>query len=129
MKHWIEIKNQLPPCGTDNFYIAYHTVYGVGVAMFWRFAEDDGIIEELEEDYEDKYLCSCDFLKRSLDGNYSYDKEEDIDIFENSPHFRNLGTVTHWMDFPPIPSNAEIYREYYTTFQFGPNPGDGNEPQ
>jgi hypothetical protein len=100
---WISVKNKLPPCRGDNkqsFVLAYHTIYGIGVAWFW-ILED--FREEFEEDFKDKYLCSCQFIKNIPDGNYCIDDDSDIDIFERSPHFKNLGTVTHWMPLPQPP--------------------------
>lgn len=101
---WISIKEQTPPCcgnGTLSYVLAYHTVFGVGVAWFWKL--DEGVIEEAEEDFKDKYICTAEFIKDKNDGNWSIDTEQDIDIFENSPHFHNLGTITHWMPLPKEP--------------------------
>ena len=101
---WISVKDKLPPCDGNNqlsFSLAYHSIYGVGVA--WFHVLDEGQIEELEEDFHDKYLCTAHFISNRLDGNYCIDNEEGIYIFENSPHFRNLGTVTHWMPLPEPP--------------------------
>jgi hypothetical protein len=104
---WISIKEKTPPTSIEKelpFVIALHSVYGVGVAWFWKFQDGDGIKEELEEEFEDKYLCSCHFIKNTVDGNDCIDEEDDIDIFENDPHFPNLGTVTHWMPLPDAPN-------------------------
>lgn len=103
---WISVKNKLPDTIENQeraFVLAYHTIYGVGVAWFWIFSEGEGIREELEEDFKDKYICSCHFIKNKVDGNHCIDSEDDIDIFENSPHFSNLGTITHWMSLPEFP--------------------------
>lgn len=106
--NWMDIKNFLPPleergiCEKE-FILAFHTIHGIGVAWFWKF--DEGMIEILEEDFHDKYLCSCQFIKNKLDGNWSIDDEDKIDIFLNSPHFWNLGTVSHWMNLPAKPMN------------------------
>ena len=105
---WIDVKKTLPPCcgnRTLPYVLAYHTVHRVGVAWFWKF-EDDGIVEELEEEFEDNYICSCHFIFNMVSGNYGIQYEDDIDIFARSPHFFNLGTVTHWM---PLPSQPIIY--------------------
>ncbi len=101
---WIDIKKELPPCDGNkelSFAIAYHSIYGVGVA--WFHILDKGCVEEMEEDFEDTYICSAHFIKNTVDGNYCIDDEEEIDIFENSPHFKNLGTITHWMPLPEPP--------------------------
>jgi Protein of unknown function (DUF551) len=106
MNTWINIKDKLPPCRLDNtheYVLAYHTLYGVGVAWFW-ILED--IREELEEDFNDKYFCSCQFIKNKPDGNYCIDDDSDIDIFERV-HFSNLGVVTHWMPLPKMPENED----------------------
>ena len=106
---WINVKDELPsmvclrnvdpqPC----FVLAYHTTFGVGVAWFYDLSRDNGH-HELEEEYGDKYIGSCSFIKSQEDGNYEIASEEEIDIFEHSPHFRNLGTVTHWMPLPADP--------------------------
>jgi len=98
---WISLKDEIPLLhgnGNLEFCLAYHSVYGVGVAWFWKFNN-----EELQNDPEGNYLCSCQFIKNKLDGNYLIEDEYDIDIFENSPFFHNLGTVTHWMPLPEPP--------------------------
>lgn len=103
---WVSVKDRVPPSSIDNkqsFVLAHHTVYGVGVAWFWQFEDGDGIKEELEESFKDKYICSCQFIKSKLDANSCIDDERDIDIFEHSPEFKNLGTVTHWMPLPEAP--------------------------
>lgn len=105
---WINIKEKLPPNDahrTIPYVLALHSRHGVGVAWFWRYDEGDGIIEELEEESMDKYICSAHFIKPELDGNYCIDDEDNIDIFENSPHFKNLGTITHWMPLPKHPKD------------------------
>lgn len=109
MTEWISVKDQMPPfleCHNSHtsYLLAYHTVFGVGVAWFWKFKYGDGIKEELEEDFKDRYLCSCHFIKNKTDGNDLIDDERDIDIFEHSPDFINLGTVTHWMPLPEAPT-------------------------
>lgn len=106
---WIRIKDQIPPCDSNDnipYVLAYHVIHGIGVAWFWKFT-DKGIVEELEEQYCDKYICSCQFIFNTLDGNNLIRDEDDIDIFENSPHFYNLGTVTHWMPLPGLPHEAD----------------------
>jgi len=108
LSEWISVKEKLPPWirnERDEFVIAYHTIYGVGVCWFWKYEEDT--ISELEEDFKDKYICSCHFIKSKLDENYSIDEDnDDLDVFENSPHFINLGTVTHWMPLPEPPKDG-----------------------
>lgn len=102
---WISIKDRLPECDGNNelpFVMAYHTIYGIGVAWFWKF-DCEGGVEELEEKFHDKYICSAEFIFSKKDGNYCIQNEQDIDIFENSPHFYNLGTITHWMPLPQPP--------------------------
>jgi hypothetical protein len=102
---WISVKNEFPPFSSNGkypFVLAYHTIYGIGVAWFW-ILED--MREELEDDFKDKYLCSCQFIKNIPDGNYSIDDDDDIDIFMKSPHFKNLGTVTHWQPLPSPPKD------------------------
>lgn len=105
---WISVKDGLP-CNVEardcerDFVLAYHTIFGVGVAWFWVFEEEEWPRTELEEDFKDRYICSCQFIKSRPDGNYCIDEEDDIDIFEHSPHFFNLGTVTHWMPLPKPP--------------------------
>jgi len=97
---WISIKEILPPHDEvrSAFVLASHTIYGVGVAWFW--VSHDDFVEELERSFRDKYLCSCQFIMNMLDDDFGIDSEDDIDVFEHSPHFRNLGTVTHWMPLP-----------------------------
>lgn len=111
MSEWIDIKDKFPEFRKEpwdhSYVLAYHTIHGVGVAWFWRF-EDDGIKEELEEDFKDKYLCSCQFIKNKPDGNACIDDDDDIDIFQNSPYFTNLGTVTHWMPLPKSPKEEVL---------------------
>lgn len=100
---WISVKEvPLPSCkeNEEEFVLAYHTIYGIGVAWFFVLESERSL---LEEEFEDKYICSCQFIKNSLDGNRCIDDEDDIDIFEHSPHFSNLGTVTHWMPLPHPP--------------------------
>lgn len=107
---WIDIKKKLPPYdnnGNGEYCLAFHTRYGVGVAWFNKF--EDGEKEEMEEDFDDEYICSCHFIKNKLDGNDCIDDETDIDIFMRSPHFTNLGTVTHWM---PLPANVTDLFQY-----------------
>jgi len=109
MGKWISIKERLPlyqGSREHSFVLAFHTVYGVGVAWFWVLED---FREELEEEFKDKYLCSCQFIKKKPDGNYCIDDDDDIDIFVNSPHFRNLGTITHWMPLPKPPDKMELY--------------------
>ncbi len=103
---WISIKDRKPPCDGNHklpFNPAYHSVHGFGVA--WFFEVEDYEKEDLEESFQDKYICSCHFIKNKTDGNCCIDDEEDIDILENSPYFSNLGTVTHWMEIPEKPNN------------------------
>lgn len=102
---WISVKDQIPVTKyeQESFVLAYHTVHGIGVAWFWIFDEDN--ISMLEEDFNDKYICSCQFIINKLDGNYCIEDENDIDIFIHSPHFKNLGTVTHWMPLPELPKD------------------------
>ena len=110
MSEWISVKDRLPPCDSNmqhSFCLALHSIHGVGVAWFWNFREnhdDTWPVDELEEDFKDKYICSCDFIINKIDGNHCIDTEEDINIFEHSPHFRNLGSVTHWMPLPDPPN-------------------------
>lgn len=103
---WISLKDKLPP-NSDHydipFVLAYHTVFGCGVA--WFYTAEDGQKEMLEEDYGSKYIISCHFIKNKYDGNHSIDDEDFIDIFEDSPRFLNLGTVTHWCEFPEQPKD------------------------
>src|ERR1700688_80297 len=100
---WVSIKEKLPPMSYERipFVLAWHTVHGVGVA--WFHMMDADMISELEEDFKDKYLCSCLFVHSKVDGNYCIDQEEDDDIFVNGPLFKNLGMVTHWMPLPEQP--------------------------
>lgn len=102
---WISIKREPPICdlGEEHktYTLAYHTIFGVGVAWFYKL--DEGFVEEMENDFKDKYIISCRFVKNKLDGNYGIDDEDEIDIFQLSPHFSNLGTVTHWMQLPNPP--------------------------
>lgn len=97
---WIKCSDRIPD--KDSFVIAYHTIHGIGVAWIWKF--DEGTIEELEEDFKDKYICSYEFIKPEKDGNFCIDNDEPDDVFEHSPHFKNLGTLTHWMPFPKPPT-------------------------
>lgn len=111
---WIDVKAEIPPVDETGmrekpYVLAFHTVHGVGVAWFWQF-KDDGIAEQIEEEFGDKYICSCHFIKNVVDGNFCIDDEGDIDIFEHSPHFPNLGTVTHWMPLPASTSKMELYQ-------------------
>lgn len=109
MKEWISIKDKIPPCRVDReqpYVLAYHTIYGVGVAWFWVF--DDDTKNELEEDFNSKYLCSCEFIKTIPDGNYFPETDHDVDIFENLICFSNLGTVTHWMELPSPPKGDDV---------------------
>ncbi len=101
--NWINIKEKFPDF-EEEFALAYHTVYGIGVAWFWRFEED--ISENLEEDFKDKYIGSCHFIKNKYDGNCQIDDESDIDIFLRSPHFNNEGTVLYWMPLPDKPASV-----------------------
>ena len=105
MNEWISVKDRMPPLYNNergSYVLAYHTIHGIGVAWFWNYG-DDGHVEEMEEDFQDKYLCSCWFILNKQDGNYCISDETDIDIFEHSPHFKNLGSVTHWMPLPKPP--------------------------
>ena len=108
--NWISVKEKLPPMSWDEreeYVLAFHSIHGVGVAWFCKLEGD--IVEEMEEDLRDKYLCSFQFLKNRLDADYqvdsvdTYSSDADTDIFERSPHFPNLGTVTHWMELPTNP--------------------------
>lgn len=108
--NWTNIRDFLPPLQEEGqsmceqeFILAFHTTHGVGVAWFWKFDQD--MIEKLEEECHDKYLCSCQFIKNKLNGDWIIDDEDGIDIFLSSPHFWNLGTVSHWMNLPETPSN------------------------
>lgn len=103
--NWIRIKDRPPPYDgiKKSFVLAYHTIHGIGVAWFWQFTDDDGIKEELEKDNGDTYLCSCQFIKNEADTDFEIDCEYSIDIFERSPHYKNVGTVTHWMPLPEPP--------------------------
>ena len=106
MSEWIDIRIKKPPrCAnyTIPYVLAYHSIYGIGVAWFWDFEEDKDQREMLEEEFKDKYICSARFIKNKVDGNYGIDDEDFIDIFEHSPHFFNLGTITHWQPLPPSP--------------------------
>ena len=76
--------------------------YGMGYGEPSNLPQEK-VHHELEEEYGDKYIGSCSFIKSQEDGNYEIASEEEIDIFEHSPHFRNLGTVTHWMPLPADP--------------------------
>lgn len=107
---WISVKDRLPHTidngdRTPEYVLAYHTIYGVGVAWFWVFEENEYPRIELEEDFKDKYICSCQFIKNKVDGDCCIDAEDDIDIFEHSPHFYNLGTVSYWMPLPKPPKD------------------------
>jgi hypothetical protein len=100
---WIRVKRILPPLSTGHkvpFVLAYHTIFGIGTAWFYR-AEDDDVEEWKEEGLE--YICSCDFIKSTERDGGLPDVEEFIDIFACSPHCKNIGTVTHWMELPSIP--------------------------
>ena len=102
---WISIKDQKPSVENDDqcFVLAYHTIYGVGIARFYALNQD--VIEEDEESLKDKYVISCDFVKNRYDEDFLVDTEDEIDIFYKDPHFINLGTVTHWMPFPKLTEN------------------------
>jgi hypothetical protein len=107
---WISVKEQLPPVDETgmrkhSYLLAYHSIFGTGVG--WFYILDEWLAEQLSEEYGDKYLCSCQFIKNYLDGNYCIDEEREIDIFEHSPHFFNLGTVTHWMPLPEKPNGMD----------------------
>jgi hypothetical protein len=108
--NWNKVSEKIPPCNGNNelpFLMAYHSIYGVGVA--WFHILDAGSVEELEEEYHDKYLCSAHFVKNRLNGNYCIDDDDEIDIFQNSPEFINLGTITHWANVPKPPKDGEIF--------------------
>jgi len=106
MMEWIDIKNQLPILNegnfSDPFVLVLHSVHGLGLAQFFRIS-CDGLIEELEEDYQSKYVCSVNMIIARLDGNGFAETDNDINIFESGAHFKNLGTITHWMPLPKIP--------------------------
>lgn len=101
---WISVKDRLPE--SKEFVLAYNHIHGVGVAFFHVFHES--LRKELEDEFKDKYICTCHFIKSKLDGNRCIDDENDIDIFEHSPHFYNLGTITHWMPLPEPPLSEQI---------------------
>lgn len=107
---WISIKDRKPPCDSNNelpFLPAYHSLYGWGVA--WFHEVEDYVKEELELDFQSKYICSCHFIKNKVDGNWCIDDEDHIDILEISDKiFTNLGTVTHWMEIPENPINLDL---------------------
>lgn len=110
---WISIKEQIPPCADSGelpYCLALHTVHGVGVAWFSKFTDIE--IAELEEECGDKYICSAHFIMNKLDANFLVDNEDDIDIFKNSPDFKNLGTISHWMLLPNPPSQEHMTRRY-----------------
>jgi hypothetical protein len=103
---WISIEEKIPPYKDHGHYpyvLAYHTIFEVGVAWFWV---DEEAREELEEGFLSKYLCSCHFIKNIQDDNYCIDYDDEIDIFEGNVHFKNLGTITHWMPLPSPPSDS-----------------------
>lgn len=99
---WISVKENLPK--GDGMVILLHTVYGVGFGNIYLLDKDN--IQIIEEEMRDKYICSFYFVKSVLDGNHQLDilggvdGYNDEDVFENSPHFKNLGTITHWMSLP-----------------------------
>ena len=114
---WIRVKNKLPPMkdhieDRDNPVLAYHTVHGVGFGLFFIWPNDElYLIEEEYKKFNCKYLYSAEFIFSSFDGNYCPQSEDDIDIFDDSPHFRNLGTISHWAEFPkpPLLTPQETY--------------------
>ncbi len=107
---WISVKeiSRLPSSAMDLPYsLLFHTLDGVGVGWIWRY-EEEWVIEQAEEEYQDKYICTFNFIKNKLDGNNILDIDEifgepEHDVFEHSPHFPNIGTVTHWMPLPKPP--------------------------
>ncbi len=103
---WNSIKEKKPPSGDgfQHFLLAYHTIFGVGVG--WFFYLEDWEVEELGPDPKDEYLVTCDFWKSQKNDNFQNDVEEEIHVFAHDPLFRNLGTVTHWMELPEMPEGA-----------------------
>ena len=97
---WISVKDRLPE-DENKMNLLYHTVFGIGFG--WIYTLEPEIMEEDEESLNDKYICTVHFVKNKLDGNYCIDDEEGIDVYERSPHFWNLGTVTRWMPLPEPP--------------------------
>lgn len=106
---WIRVKDKLPPMSETihdekKSVLAYHTVHGVGFGLFFIWPDDElFIIEEEYKEFNCKYLCSAEFIYSSFDGNHFPKYEDDIDIFDDSPHYRNLGTISHWCEIPPAP--------------------------
>lgn len=108
MSEWIKITDKIPPCDDDNelpYCLAYHTIYGVGVA--WFYVHNEGYVSDIEEDFKDKYLCSCEFVKSKKDADWSIDSDNDIDIMYKGDILGNLGTVTHWMPLPENPISKD----------------------
>lgn len=111
---WISVKKKLPQRTKvypgdeqQSLMLLNHTTRGVGFGNIFVLEEDD--IEELEKEFKDKYICSFYFIETKLDGNFCLeiiggtDGYNDEDVFEHSPHFSNLGTITHWMSLPAAP--------------------------
>lgn len=110
---WISVKKTLPP--TDAMWrvpyvLAFHSVFGVGVANFWVLYHDG--MKSYEKTFNDKYICSFCFIKplKEYVPDDAVDFHED-DIFEKGPHFKNLGTITHWMPLPETPGLEKIIDE------------------
>lgn len=104
---WINVFKKLPNLDKQDWDIepvlAYHNIYGIGIGFFYK--TDEGLIEEIEEDYNTKYLCSVDFIKNKLDGNMMPEIDDRCDILKDGFYFPNLGTVTHWMPLPKPPKD------------------------
>lgn len=115
---WISVKDELPPYQTavddpqTPLVLLYHTVGGVGFGHIYVL--DEGEIEQLQEEFNDKYICSFYFISSKLDGNYCLDilggtdGWNDEDVFEKSPHDPSIGTITHWMYLPKSPLPADF---------------------
>lgn len=105
--NWINIKEKIPPLSKDMYdkdkaVLAFHTIHGIGFALF--FIGDENEVSLIKEEYDQSdYICSADFIFNHYDGNWEPRSETDIDIFDDSPHFTNLGTISHWMPLPEVP--------------------------
>jgi hypothetical protein len=109
--NWKRVKETLPPLSEttsdkEKPLLAHHTIHEIGFALFFMLEEDD--LAMIKKDYPNrKYICSADFIFNHFDGNMFVETESNIDIFDDSPDFINLGTITHWMELPSLPNLTE----------------------